>query len=105
VAQNRWRWTNSEANDAIAGSRSGPGRVAVHPSGSFVYTVDGSLGTVAVFKITAAGKLNATKTYRVGISTAGPFGIALAAVGPEVFVYTANRGVDTVSSLVVKSGG
>lgn len=88
------------------GDRTGqPGLVAVHPSGSFVYTVDGSLGTVAVFKTTAAGKLSATTTYRVGISTAGPFGIALAAVGPEVFVYTANRGVDTVSSLVVKSGG
>jgi 6-phosphogluconolactonase len=88
------------------GDRTGqPGLVAVHPSGSFVYTVDRSLGTVAVFKTTADGKLSATKTYHVGISTAGPFGIALAAVGPDVFVYTANRGVDTVSSLIVKSGG
>jgi hypothetical protein len=36
-----------------------------------------------VFKTNAAGKLSATKAYPVGISIAGPFGIALAAVGPE----------------------
>ncbi len=79
-----------------------PGLVAVHPSGSFVYTVDSLLGTVIVAKPAEDGRLSVAKTYHVGISTSGPFGIALASVGPSVFVYTGNRGSDTVSSLVVK---
>jgi 6-phosphogluconolactonase len=79
-----------------------PGLVAVHPSGSFVYTVDRSLGIVVVAKPAEDGKLSLTKTYRVGISTSGPFGIALAAMGQNVFVYTANLVSDTVSSLAVK---
>jgi 6-phosphogluconolactonase len=79
-----------------------PGLVAIHPSGSFVYTVDRLLGVVVVAKPAADGKLSVTKTFHVGISTSGPFGIALASVGPSVFVYTGNRVTDTVSSLVVK---
>ena len=79
-----------------------PGLVAVHPSGSFVYTVDRSIGSVVVAEPAADGKLSVTKTYHVGISTAGPVGIALAAMGPNVFVYTANLVSDTVSSFAVK---
>jgi DNA-binding beta-propeller fold protein YncE len=79
-----------------------PGLVAIHPSGSFVYTVDTLLGIVVAAKPAEDGKLSVTKTYHVGISTSGPFGIALAGVGPNVFVYTGNRGSDTVSTLTVK---
>ncbi len=81
-----------------------PGLVAIHPSGSFVYTVDRSLGSVVVAKPAKDGRLDVTKTYHVGISSSGPFSIALAAMGPNVFVYTANLVSDTVSSLAVKSG-
>jgi DNA-binding beta-propeller fold protein YncE len=80
-----------------------PGLVGVHPSGSFVYTVDRLLGVVVVAKPAEDGKLSVTTTYHVGISTSGPFGIEVAAVGPKVFVYTANRGSDTVSSLAARS--
>ena len=79
-----------------------PGLIAVHPSGSFVYTVDRSQGSVVVAKAAEDGKLSVTHTYHVGISTAGPFGIALAAMGPNVFVYTANLVSDTISSFVVQ---
>jgi DNA-binding beta-propeller fold protein YncE len=79
-----------------------PGLIAVHPSGSFVYTVDRLLGTVIAAKPAEDGKLSVTKTYHVGISTSGPFGIVVASVGPNVFVYTGNRGSDTVSTLTVK---
>jgi DNA-binding beta-propeller fold protein YncE len=79
-----------------------PGLVAVHPSGSFVYTVDRVLGLVVVAKPAEDGKLSVAKTYHVGISTSGPFGIAVASVGSNVFIYTGNRGSDTVSSLMVK---
>jgi 6-phosphogluconolactonase len=79
-----------------------PGLVAVHPSGDFVYTVDRSQGVVVAAKAAEDGKLSLTKTYRVGISTSGSFGIAMAAMGQNVFVYTANRVSDTVSSLAVK---
>jgi DNA-binding beta-propeller fold protein YncE len=79
-----------------------PGLIAVHPSGRFVYTVDRLLGTVVVAKPAEDGSLSVTKTYHVGISTSGPFGIAAAGVGAKVVVYTGNRGGDTVSSLVVK---
>jgi 6-phosphogluconolactonase len=82
-----------------------PGLVAVHPSGSFVYTADRSIGSVVVARPAADGKLSVTKTYHVGISTSGPFGIALAELGQSVFVYTANVAGDTVSSLAVKSDG
>ena len=82
-----------------------PGLVAVHPSGSFVYTVDRSIGSVVVTKPAADGRLSVTKTYHVGISTSGPFGIALAATGPNVFVYTSNIVGDTVSSFAVKPDG
>ncbi len=78
-----------------------PGMVAVHPSGSFVYTVDRSQGAVVVAKAAQDGKLSVTATYHVGISTSGPVGIALAAMGSKVFVYTANLVSDTVSSLAV----
>jgi len=79
-----------------------PGLVAIHPSGSFVYTVDRLLGVVLVAKPAEDGKLSVTKTYHVGISTSGPFGIAVASVGSNVFIYTGNRGSDTVSTLTVK---
>lgn len=79
-----------------------PGLVVVHPSGTFVYTVDHSQGIVVVAKPAEDGKLSVTQTYHVGISTSGPFGIALAAMGPNVFVYTANLVSDTVSSFAVK---
>jgi 6-phosphogluconolactonase (cycloisomerase 2 family) len=79
-----------------------PGLIAVHPSGSFVYTVDRSQGSVVVAKAAEDGKLSVTETDHVGISTAGPFGIALAAMGPNVFVYTANLVSDTISSFVVQ---
>jgi DNA-binding beta-propeller fold protein YncE len=82
-----------------------PGLLAVHPSGSFVYTVDRSLGVVVVATLAQDGRLNVTATYHVGISTAGPLGIEVIAVGPNVFIYTANRGSDTVSSIAVKPGG
>jgi DNA-binding beta-propeller fold protein YncE len=82
-----------------------PGLVAVHPSGSFVYTADRSIGSVVVARPAADGKLSVTKTYHVGISTSGPFGIALAAMGQNVFIYTANVVGDTVSSLAVKPDG
>jgi 6-phosphogluconolactonase len=79
-----------------------PGLIAVHPSGSFVYTVDRSQGSVVVAKAAEDGKLSITETDHVGISTAGPLGIALAAMGPNVFVYTANLVSDTISSFVVQ---
>ncbi|MFZ1122348.1 MAG: beta-propeller fold lactonase family protein, partial [Candidatus Binataceae bacterium] len=79
-----------------------PGLVVVHPSGTFVYTVDRSQGIVVVAKPAEDGKLSVTQTYHVGISTSGPFGIALAAMGPNVFVYTANLVSDTISSFAVK---
>ncbi|MGA8058322.1 MAG: beta-propeller fold lactonase family protein [Candidatus Binataceae bacterium] len=79
-----------------------PGLVVVHPSGTFVYTVDRSQGIVVVVKPAENGKLSVTQTYHVGISTSGPFGIALAAMGPNVFVYTANLVSDTISSFAVK---
>jgi DNA-binding beta-propeller fold protein YncE len=79
-----------------------PGLIAVHPSGSFVYTVDRSQGSVVVAKAAEDGKLSVIETDHVGISTAGPFGIALAAMGPNVFVYTANLVSDTISSFVVQ---
>ena len=82
-----------------------PGLIAVHPSSAFVYSVDRLLGTVVVAKPAEDGKLSVTNTYHVGISTSGPFGVALAAVGPKMFVYTGNRGSDTVSTLEVKPGG
>jgi len=79
-----------------------PGLIAVHPSGNFVYTVDRSQGSVVVVKADEDGRPRVTQTAHVGISTAGPFGIALAAMGPNVFVYTANLVSDTVSSFAVK---
>src|SRR6266478_8617170 len=79
-----------------------PGLIAVHPSGSFVYTVDRSQGSLVVAKAAEDGKLSVIQTYRVGISTAGPFGIALAAMGPNVFIYTANLVSDTISSFAVQ---
>jgi DNA-binding beta-propeller fold protein YncE len=82
-----------------------PGLVAVHPSGTFVYTVDRLLGVVVVAKPAENGRLSVTATSRAGISTAGPFGIEVTTVGPKVFIYTANRGSDTVSSIAVKSDG
>ncbi len=82
-----------------------PGLVAIHPSGKFVYTVDRALGFVVVAKTAENGKLSVINTYHVGISTSGPFGIALAAVGSKMFVYTGNRGSDTISSLEVKPNG
>jgi 6-phosphogluconolactonase len=78
-----------------------PGLIAVHPSGNFVYTVDRSQGSVVVVKADEDGRLRVTQTAHVGISTAGPFGIALATMGPNVFVYTANLVSDTVSSFAV----
>ncbi len=87
------------------GERPGnPGLVAVHPSGNFVYTVDRRLGGVVVARASADGKLNVTHTYRAGISTAAPFNIAVATVDSTVFVYTGNRGSDTVSTFAVKPG-
>ncbi|HXU22902.1 MAG TPA: beta-propeller fold lactonase family protein, partial [Tepidiformaceae bacterium] len=80
-----------------------PGLVAVHPSGRFVYTVDRYSGLVVVARPAEDGRLVVVKTYHVGISTSGPFGIASAAVGPNVFLYTSNQGGDTVSSMAVRS--
>jgi 6-phosphogluconolactonase len=82
-----------------------PGLVAFDPSGSFVYTTDYSTGSVAEARASADGKLAGIKTSRVGISTAGPFAIVLKAIGPTLFVYTGNRGSDTVASLAVKPDG
>ena len=91
------------ASTPSLGERPGyPGLVAVHPSGNFVYTVDRRLGSVVVARASADGKLHAIHTYRAGISTAAPFNIAAATVGSTVFVYTGNRGSDTVSSFAVK---
>ncbi len=86
------------------GDRPGnPGLIAVNPSGNFVYTVDRRIGSVVVARASADGKLNVIHTYRAGISTAAPFGVAAATVDSAVFVYTGNRGSDTVSTFAVKS--
>ena len=90
---------------SLGDKQGAPGLVAVHPSGSFVYTVDRSAGVVVVASPAADGHLTVTRTFHVGISTAGPFAIIAAAVGPNVFLYTANQVADTVSSLVVKPDG
>ena len=91
------------ASTPSLGDRPGhPGLLAVHPSGNFVYTVDRRMGSVVVARAAVDGKLNVTNTYRAGISTAAPFGIAVAAIGAKVFIYTGNRGSDTVSSFAVK---
>jgi 6-phosphogluconolactonase len=82
-----------------------PGLVVVHPAGSFVYATDRSTGSVVVTKPAADGKLGVIRAFHVGVSTSGPFAIAAVAVGPRVFIYTGNLGVDTVSSLVVKPDG
>lgn len=81
-----------------------PGLLAIGPSGKFVYTTDYSSGTVVVLRASLNGKLDDARKYRIGISTAGPFAIVLKTIGPNLFVYTGNRGSDTVSSLVVKPG-
>jgi DNA-binding beta-propeller fold protein YncE len=87
------------------GAKTGqPGMIAIAPSGGFVYTVDGAAGVVAVFKAGADGKLDFVKAYPVGVSTAEPLGIALAAGGADKFLYTANRAVDSVSCLTVQNG-
>jgi 6-phosphogluconolactonase len=82
-----------------------PGLVAVHPSGSFVYTVDRAQGSLITAKVAEDGRLAVIEADHVGIATAGPLGIALATVGPSVFVYTANVVSDTVSSFEVKPEG
>ncbi|HEY2525059.1 MAG TPA: beta-propeller fold lactonase family protein [Candidatus Binataceae bacterium] len=82
-----------------------PGLVAVNPAGSFVYATDRSTGSVVVAKLAEDGRLSVTKAVHVGVSTSGPFAIAAVAVGPRVFIYTGNLGIDTVSSLVVKPDG
>ena len=82
-----------------------PGLVAIHPAGSFVYTTDRSTGSVVVAKPAEDGRLIVTGAFHVGVSTSGPFAIAALEVGPRVFIYTGNLGVDTVSSLVVKPDG
>jgi len=82
-----------------------PGLVAVNPAGSFVYTTDRSTGSVVVAKPRDDGRLIVTGAFHVGVSTSGPFAIAAVAVGPRVFIYTGNLGVDTVSSLAVKPDG
>lgn len=80
-----------------------PGMIAVDPSGGFIYTVDGTAGVMVVFKAGADGKLDLIKTYPVGVSTADPFGIALATSGANKFAFTANRAVDTVSCFVLQA--
>ena len=90
---------------SLGDKQGAPGLVAVHPSGSFVYTVDRSAGVVVVASPAADGHLTVTRTFHVGISTAGPFAITAATVGQNVFLYTANQVADTVSSLVVKPDG
>jgi 6-phosphogluconolactonase (cycloisomerase 2 family) len=91
------------ASTPSLGDRPGhPGLVAVHPSGNFVYTVDRRLGSVVVARTSADGRLDVTHSYRAGISTATPFGIAVARVDSTVFVYTGNRGSDTVATFAVK---
>jgi 6-phosphogluconolactonase (cycloisomerase 2 family) len=85
------------------GDRHGkPGLVAIDPSGKSVYTTDYSTGTVVVLRASVDGKLESAKKYRIGISTAGPFAIVLKAIGSTLFVYTGNRGSDTVSSLATR---
>jgi 6-phosphogluconolactonase (cycloisomerase 2 family) len=87
------------------GAKTGqPGMIVIAPSGGFVYTVDGAAGVAAVFKAGAEGKLDFVKAYPVGVSTAEPLGIALAAGGADKFLYTANRAVDSVSCLTMQDG-
>ncbi len=87
------------------GTKTGqPGMIAIDPSGGFVYTVDGPASVVVVFKAGVGGKLDFTKTCLVGVSTADPFGIALATAGASKFVYTGNRAVDTVSYFLRQDG-
>ena len=94
------------ASTPSLGDRPGqPGLIAIHPSGSLVYIADRSIGSVVVARPDADGKLSVVKAYHVGISTSGPFGITLAAMGQNVFVYTANIVGDTVSSLTVVRDG
>jgi DNA-binding beta-propeller fold protein YncE len=81
-----------------------PQLIAIDPAGSFVYAVDGPAGAVAVFKVGADGKLAFQKSHAVGVTTAEPFGIALATAGEKQFAYTGNRSIDTVSYFVVKQG-
>jgi 6-phosphogluconolactonase len=82
-----------------------PGLVTINPSGNFLYITDRRIGRVVVASAAPNGRLSVTNSYRVGMSTSGPFGIALAAMGRSVFIYTANVKNDTVSSLAVKPDG
>jgi 6-phosphogluconolactonase (cycloisomerase 2 family) len=82
-----------------------PGLVAVNPAGSFVYATDRATGSVVVAKPGEDGRVTVTGTFHVGVSTSDPFAIVAVAVGPSVFIYTGNLGIDTVSSLAVKPDG
>jgi DNA-binding beta-propeller fold protein YncE len=82
-----------------------PGLVTINPSGNSLYITDRRIGRVVVASAAPDGRLSVTNSYRVGMSTSEPFGIALAMMGGSVFIYTANVESDTVSSLAVKPDG
>jgi 6-phosphogluconolactonase len=82
----------------------GPEMVTVNPVDGFVYAVDGPSGVATSFKVVADGKLEFQKAYPVGVTTADPYGIALATSRVGQFVYTGNRAIDTVSYFATKQG-
>ncbi len=93
------------ASEPSLGTKGGqPQLIAIDSAGGFVYAVDGPEGVVAVFKVGADGKLEFQKTYAVGVSTAEPLAIALAAAGDKQFAYTGNRSIDTISYFVTERG-
>jgi 6-phosphogluconolactonase (cycloisomerase 2 family) len=89
---------------SAGGKRGAPEMLAISPVDRFVYTVDGSQGVASAFRIAADGRLEFQKSYRVGVTSADPFGIAVATSGAGQFVFTGNRGIDTVSYFVMKQG-
>lgn len=93
------------ASTPSLGTKAGqPQFVMIDPAGAFIYAVDSPSGSVAAFKVGAGGKLAFQKNYPVGVTTAEPWGIALATTPAMQFVYTGNRSIDTVSYFVVKQG-
>jgi 6-phosphogluconolactonase len=93
-----------ESTPSMGTKTGAPEMITIGPVGGFVYTVDGPGGAASSFKIAADGKLEFQKTYAVGVTTAEPFGIALATSGAAQFAYTGNRAIDTVSYFVLNQG-
>ena len=84
----------------LAGAR--PAAIAVHPRGSFAFTVDEVQGTLASYRLTPSGKL-AAEPLSIAATGKAPCAIAIEAAGERLAV--ANRGSDDISLFGVGAGG